>query len=316
MSAEPMTPAAAPSANVRPFYWSVRRELWENRAIYLAPLAVAAVTLFGFLISSFRLPQTVRKVAEAQALLATHPVDPKVVKAATRALHSAEIPYDMLTAFVFLTVIVVSIFYALGALHGERRDRSILFWKSLPVSDLTTVLSKAALPLLVGPVVVFAVSFCAHIVMLTWSALVMMLNGLPLTALTDHLPFPFLWLGLSRGLIVMALWYAPVIGWLLLVSGWARRMPILWAIGPWAALLILERLIFNSDVFYRALQGRLAGGFAQAFTVHADGETPIHTIADLNPLPVLANPNLWFGLFVFAGLIAAAVRLRRYRDPI
>ncbi len=316
MSAEPMTPPSASAAKVRPFYWSVRRELWENRAFYLAPLAVAAVTLFGFLISTFRLPNTVRKATEAQALLATHPVDPKVIKAATRALHGAEIPYDMITAFVFLTVIVVSVFYALGALHGERRDRSILFWKSLPVSDLTTVLSKAALPLLVGPVVVFGVSFCAHVVMLTWSALVMMLSGLPLTALTDHLPFPFLWLGLSRGLIVMALWYAPVIGWLLLVSGWARRMPILWAIGPWAALLILERLIINSDVFYRALQGRLAGGFAQAFTVRADGKTSIHTLADLDLIPVLANPNLWFGLIVFAGLIAAAVRLRRYRDPI
>lgn len=314
MSAEPMRSAA--TAKIRPFYWSVRRELWENRAFYLAPLAVAAVTLFGFLVSSFRLPHAVRKAAEAQAILAAHPVDPDVAKAARRALHAAELPYDMITGFIFLTVIVVSVFYALGALHGERRDRSILFWKSLPVSDLTTVLAKAALPLLVGPVVVFAVSFGVHLVMLTWSALVMMLNGMPLTALTDQLPFPFIWLGLSRGLVVMALWYAPVVGWLLLVSGWARRMPILWAIGPWAALLILERLVFNSDVVYRALQGRLAGGFAQAFTIHGEGKTPIHTVADLDLMPVLANPNLWFGLLLFAGLIAAAVRLRRYRDPI
>src|SRR5882757_2323567 len=118
----------------RPMYWSVRRELWENRSLYLAPLIVAAVFLLGFLISMIHL----RERSRALLLL-----DPAQQRAAM------EKPYDILAMLLILTVVLVGVFYCLDALHGERRDRSILFWKSLPVSDLTTVLSKASVPLVI-----------------------------------------------------------------------------------------------------------------------------------------------------------------------
>src|SRR5450755_1410098 len=123
----------APDAGSRtqPFYWSVRRELWENRSIYIAPLIVAALLLLGSAISAFYLPERRR------ALLL---LDPEVQRAAV------EQPYDTAAMIILATAFIVGIFYCLDALHGERRDRSILFWKSLPVSDLTTVLSKASIP--------------------------------------------------------------------------------------------------------------------------------------------------------------------------
>src|SRR5258705_12643199 len=115
----------------QPFYWSVRRELWEIRSIYVAPILVAIVVLFGFLVSTIGLPERRREV-----LL----LDPAKARAAIEA------PYDMAAIMLILTAFIVGVFYCLDALHGERRDRSILFWKSLPVPDLTTLLSKATIP--------------------------------------------------------------------------------------------------------------------------------------------------------------------------
>src|SRR6266702_6165710 len=115
------------SAKTRPFYWSVRRELWEKRSIYIAPLIVAMVVLFGFLVSTAGLPERRRAV-----LL----LDPGKTRAAIEA------PYNMAAIMLILTAFIIGVFYCLDALYGERRDRSILFWKSLPVSDLTTLLSK------------------------------------------------------------------------------------------------------------------------------------------------------------------------------
>ena len=127
-------------ATPQPFYWSVRRELWENRSIYVAPILVAIVVLFGFLVSTIGLPERRREV-----LL----LDPAKARAAIEA------PYDMAAIMLILTAFIVGVFYCLDALYGERRDRSILFWKSLPVSDRTTLLSKATIPLVVLPLVTF-----------------------------------------------------------------------------------------------------------------------------------------------------------------
>src|SRR6266481_5916308 len=128
------------NAPTRPFYWSVLRELWENRSIYIVPLIVALVVLLGFLVSTIGLPERRRAV-----LL----LDP------AKARTGIEAPYDMAAIMLILTAFIVGLFYCLDALHGERRDRSILFWKSLPVSDLTTVLSKAIIPLALLPLITF-----------------------------------------------------------------------------------------------------------------------------------------------------------------
>src|SRR6266516_5160986 len=157
------------SAKTRPFYWSVRRELWENRSIYIAPLIVSVVVLFGFLISTGGLPDRRRTV-----LL----LDPATAHAAI------EMPYNVAAIMLIFTAFIVGVFYCLDALHGERRDRSILFWKSLPVSDLTTVLSKVTVPLLVLPVIIFAIIVLVQFLMLLWSSAVLLSSGLAATTWT------------------------------------------------------------------------------------------------------------------------------------
>jgi ABC-2 type transport system permease protein len=322
MSAEPdamsAQPAAAQSAAkpTRPFYWSVRRELWENSAVYLAPLVVAGLGLFGYLISLRHLPRDLRAAVATQSAHLAAPLDPGLAKLAAHAHAIIGQPYDFLSGSVFVTSMVVAIFYSVGSLYAERRDRSVLFWKSLPVSDRTTVLSKAMLPLVLTPLVMFAVAIGAHLVMLAASSLVLMASGISPSELFAQLSFPFEWLGLARGLFVMTLWYAPIVGWLMLVSGWARRVAILWALGPWAALCIFEILAFHTTYIWGFVRHRLAGGMEWAFTDGGKGGAQIHTLAQLDLVPVLTSPEVLVGVVVAAALIAGCVWQRRYRDPI
>nr|MEA2796967.1 type transport system permease protein [Phenylobacterium sp.] len=311
--------AAAPAAlsATRPFYWSVRRELWENRSVYIAPLAVAGVALLGFLFGMFRLPHAMRALSAAQdAARAAGPADVAAAKAAAKAIHGLAMPYDFSAGVIILTGLIVAVFYCLGALHGERRDRSILFWKSLPVSDLTTVLSKATVPLVIQPIVVFPIVLAVHLVMLLLSTLILLSGGLDPAALWTNLPLIQMWLTMPYGLVVLALWYVPIAGWLLLVSAWARRVPMLWALAPPLGLCLFEFLAFHTRHLWSLLIWRLTGGFDEAFTVGGLGKVPVSRLDQLDPLRFLANPGLWSGLVFGAACLAACVWLRRRREPI
>jgi ABC-2 type transport system permease protein len=285
----------------RPLYWSVRRELWENKSIYVAPLAAAAVLLFGFLISTMTLPRRMT------AVLALDP---------GRQRATVTMPYNVIAGLVFLTAFVVAVFYCLDALHGERRDRSILFWKSLPVSDLTTVISKASIPLVVLPLVVLAIVLTAHLFVLVFSTLVLLGNGPGLAALWTHVKFAQMSVALFYCLTAISLWHAPLYGWLLLVSAWARRSAFLWAVLPPLAIAVFERIAFQSAHFGNWLKYRLIGWFTQAFIPHVKGEAPVDPLAALTPGRFLITPGLWAGLFFAALFLAAAVRVRRNREPI
>jgi ABC-2 type transport system permease protein len=290
-----VVPAVMPAT--RPMYWSVRRELWENRSIYLAPLAVAAFVQFGFMISTIGMPGRRRAVLM---------LDPAQQRA------TIGMPYDVAATMLIVTAMIVGAFYCLDALHGERRDRSILFWKSLPVSDLTTVLSKACIPLVVLPLFIFAIIVMTQFLMLLWSSVVLLPSGLAATTWTR---FNLLRqsLILLYGLIALALWHAPIYGWLLLISGWARRAIFLWAVLPFFAIGVLEKIAFNSSHFASLLKYRLMGHLGIAFVFDARG---VHSLAQLTPGKFLSTPGLWIGLVFAAIFIAAAVRLRRNREPI
>ena len=287
--------APAVMSATRPMYWSVRRELWENRYIYIAPLAVTVVMLFGYLIASIGRAMSVADPAQRVSVLTE--------------------PTDFAALLIMGTAFVVGLFYSLEALHGERRDRSILFWKSLPVSDLTTVLSKASIPLVVLPLLSFALTVVTQLIMLLLSATVMLGSGLSTEPLWTHMPLLQMWLMLLYHLVaVHTLWYVPIYGWLLLVSGWARRAAFLWAALPWLAIGIIEKLAFNTSHFaawvgYR-ISGNAAGGSFVADNVSMD------PLMHLTPGRFLSTPGLWIGLAFFAACIAAAVRLRRYQAPI
>src|ERR1700687_734404 len=282
----------------RRMYWSVRRELWESRSIYIAPLAVAALILVGFLISTVHLPDKMR------AALALNPLQQHALIAQ---------PYNFAALLIMATTFIVAVFYCLDALQGERRDRSILFWKSLPVSDLTPVLSKASIPLVVLPLLTFAITVVTQFIMLLSTA-VLLGSGLSIAALWTQLPLFQMSLMLLYHLVtVHALWYAPIYSWLLLVSGWSRRAAFLWAGLPLLAIGIVEKIAFNTSHFGAMLGNRMNGG-AEAVT--APGSFPMDPMTHLTPGHFLSSPGLWIGLAIAAALLAAAVRLRRYRVPI
>jgi ABC-2 type transport system permease protein len=287
--------------STRPFYWSVRRELWENRSIYVAPLIVAAVQVFGFAISTIGLAERRRAV-----LL----LDPAHQRAAI------EQPYDLAAMMMIFIVFIVGVFYCLDALHGERRDRSILFWKSLPVSDFTTVLSKATIPLVVLPVISFTIVVCVQLIMLLMTSVVLIFHGM--SPATTWAAFPVFqnWVVLLYGLVAIALWHLPIYGWLLLVSGWARRATFLWAVLPLLAIGILEKIAFNTSYFASMLKHRLLGFAPGAFDFNPHHSAAIDALTQLTPGRYLSTPGLWIGLVFAAAFLAAAVRLRRYRGPL
>ena len=286
----------------RPFYWSVWRELWENRSIYVAPLIVAAVQVFALAISTIGLAERRRAV-----LLFDDPVKQRVAIEAT---------YDAAAMMMIFVVFIVGVFYCLDALHGERRDRSILFWKSLPVSDLTTVLSKAIIPLAVLPAIAFALTVCVQLIMLLMTSANLLVHGMSPATTWAHFPVFQNWLVMLYGLIAIAFWHAPIYGWLLLVSAWARRATFLWAVLPLIVIQIFEKITFGTHYFGTLLQHRLMGFAPHAFGFHGEGHPTIDSLAQLTPGRYLGSPDLWLGLLVAAGFLFAAIRLRRYRGPL
>src|SRR5713226_2390068 len=292
--------APAAMAATRPLYWSVRRELWENRSIYIAPLVAAIVFLLGFFISMISLRHRMRGVwpldsAQGRDVFATR--------------------YELAAALIMGTALIVGIFYSLDALYGERRDRSILFWKSLPVSDLTTVLSKFAIPLVILPLLSFAIAVVAQFVMLLLSSAVLLGSGLSVGTLGARMSFFHMSLMLLYHILtVHGLWYAPIYGWLLLVSAWAPRAPFLWAFLPPFVIWGVEKIAFRTSHFLGMLQYRLTG--PEPSTTTARSGNLMEMMSALTPVQFFSTPGLWVGLAVAAIFLAAAVRLRRYREPI
>jgi len=277
-------------AATRPLYWSVRRELWENRSIYIAPLAAGGLVLFGFLIATMGRAMATRDMAKRAAVLSE--------------------PYTFAAGLIMAAAVLVGIFYCLDALHGERRDRSILFWKSLPVSDLTIVLAKASIPLVVLPLLTIAIIVVTQFVMAALSSLVLLGSGLSVATLWTQLVESQLML-IYHLITVHVLWHAPIYCWLLLVSAWARRMTFVWAVLPPLAIGVVEKIAFNTTHFANLMGYRLSG------PEHYDmGGSPGHFMSGADPGKFLSSPGLWIGLVVAGLFLVGAVRLRRYQGPI
>jgi ABC-2 type transport system permease protein len=287
--------------STQPFYWSVRREVWENRWIYVAPLVVAAVFLLGAVITLGRLPRQVRAVSALDSMQYRDAI----------ASH-----YDVSASAMMLMAILISVFYCMDALHGERRDRSILFWKSMPVSDITTVLAKATIPIVIVPLIATAVAVCLQAIMLLLSSFVLLASGLSVARFWSELSPLHMWpLLLYHIMTAHALWPAPVYAWLILVSGWARRAVLLWAALPVVAIAGVEMLVWRSSHFATLVGTRLIGA-ADAASSAGPNLFPTNPMTHVTPFHLMASSGFWGGLLVTAIFLGAAVRLRRYRGPI
>ncbi|HVN19733.1 MAG TPA: hypothetical protein VMU05_13195, partial [Dongiaceae bacterium] len=271
----------------------------EYRAAYLALFAIGGVTIIALMFVVAQLPHRMRNAMAMNMMY-----------------HRDNIghPFDIAAGVIMLAAFIISIFYSLDALYGERRDRSILFWKSLPVSDLTTVMAKASIPLLVLPVIAYAVTLAVETIMLLLSSVVVAASGLSLADFWSRLQLYHGMFGLGYHIFtVHMLWYAPLYAWVLLISAWAKRVPILWLVLPPFAVVMFEQIAFHTNHFLNFLAWRFSGG-REAIT-NAQGNV-LDPEMHLTPGPFLATPGLWIGLLCAAVFLLAAARLRRQRAPL
>ena len=294
----------------------IRREIWEHRSLWITPTVLAGVILVIALFGGvhfgdgdeFWFGNHDGISAEQKAHLAQQLNPPEDVRQGIIAG-----VFSMLTAVQLLVLGVVVFFYLLDTLLAERRDRSILFWKSLPVSDAEVVASKALTALVVAPLFVLVVSAVVQV----------LFAGIVAIRLGD-LPFvPWdtaVWLKVqvvTLGFVPMVvLWYLPLAGYLMVVSVWARKNAFLWAVLPWVAILIVEGLITRSAHFAQFL-GERFGGFATIMAFHGSRDIESGNLvsgAYGHLAKVFAHPEIWIGAVVGIVLIGVATRIRRYRD--
>jgi ABC-2 type transport system permease protein len=226
----------------------------------------------------------------------------------------------------------VVLFYALGSLYDDRRDRSVLFWKSMPVSNTATVLSKLASMALVTPLITALVGIVVGTVIAIVAASTLAVFGanvLPELLTTSE--FYLAPLAVLAVIPVYALWVLPSIAWCMAVSAWAKRAPFLWAVGtPVLAGILLswQQAMFDRDLgaewFWEHVVGRLFGSFLPgmwfAFSDNwervDDFQPAEQSVFELVSMSYasLSSPSLWIGLAAAAALVAVAIRLRRWRE--
>ena len=293
--------AATTTHPTRTFLWSVRRELWENPSIVVAPAAVASLLVIATLVAAVRFTgPLLLKLGEQNVALSTVAIAPFI-------------PVPM---FLGITMVRVAIFYSLDALlqrtpgpqHPLLEVPSRLRHHDRALQDggahcRSCPSSRSSLPL--PPT--SSSSSSRTIALLTHHAsMVSAWAGIPVLSL----------LGLmSYAAVVVTLWYAPIYAWFLLVSAWARRMPLLWAVIPFFLLAFFERIAFQTH-YVRDFIGNRLGGFLPA--AFLDYPLSSHTNLDVHCTPghFLATPALWGGLLFAALALILIIRLRRSSDPI
>ena len=314
MNAEVLTAATtAPARTVKPIQWLLRRELWEHRALLTTPAILIALILAGAVIGLVS--------GNRHGMLHLEMLNEET----SRALVTTS---NLGIASLFAVVMpVVWLFYCLDALNAERRDRSILFWKSLPVSDLQTVLSKIVTVTVVAPLIAFAAILAAQLIALLMATGVLAANGYSPWRLWAQPALLSTSVAILYSLLVISLWYLPVYAWLLLISAWARRSATLWALLPPVAIIIVEKIAFGTAYFLHMLANHLGTGISIAFNTsswrfHRDmsfneGSSDVGAtlLGALDPYRLLSSVELWVGLALAIALIAVTIWLRRHREP-
>ena len=277
----------------RPFLTLVRRELWEHGSLFWAPLAMALMIIVVSLVSGMVKGSVDIDLGEDRPL-------PELFGDAEKQRGIFSLVMAGLVLPQLLVAFVVVFFYLLDGLFTERRDRSILFWKSLPVSDAKTVLSKLFVALVAVPLWSWVLSLVVGLVV--FGVLAAQVSGTPAAGLgTWH---GGTWLTVQAAMLgkmaIAALWYLPVAGWLLLVSVLAKRAPFLWATLPFLVLSLAERIALGSNEVGALVAQRLFG-FREEVSL-------------IGEFPLLASPGLWIGVAVGAALVYAAIRVRQRSD--
>lgn len=286
---------------------SLRRELWEHPALYIVPLVVLGLALVGVI-------GKIRLVGKF--------VDESGAEQVSAAMHLGAAGF--IVPFLMVMLVVIPL-YLLDCLYAERKDRSILFWKSMPVSDAVTVLSKLATALVAAPLIIYVVATVTQILGLSIGHLAILMSSAESPGMMQEArAFLQAQAVLMYALLAVSLWYAPIYGWLLLVSAWAKRVPFLWATLVPVALIVLEAEILRSRYLADWIGERFSGVFSSGFQLPSwmQGDRSEGTFLEqspnvselMNPADLFVSFGLWSGLALTAAFVAGAIALRRYRD--
>ncbi|KRE90581.1 hypothetical protein ASG87_18685 [Frateuria sp. Soil773] len=318
---------------MKTFYWLVKREFWEHRGGFLwAPLVTGGVflllNLMGIVtgeVFGFRHGIRFGSMDFASALNHLGPNDAGKIAMVVDTL--------MVSSSVLLKLVlgIVVFFYLLGSLYDDRRDRSLLFWKSLPLSDTETVASKLVAGLVVAPAIAFVTSIVAGLLMLAMYATALSFHGVnvwPILAMAHPLRTVS---GMLAMIPLYLLWALPSAGWLMLCSAWARSKPFLWAVVPPVAAAIvvgwfnmLGGFGLQTGWFWKNIVGRAFGVLPNGIPT---GLGPLGEIENVDKAaqlgqyiatenvygPILARTELWAGVVIGLALLAVAAWLRRWR---
>lgn len=296
---------------LRMFYTLLRREFWEYRSLWMAPLTVSVLLILSALLT--------HGAMQIDASEPTEWLDPQVkTNVFALAMWGLTVPQ-------YLVMIVVLSMYLVDCLYAERKDRSILFWKSLPVSDGATVGAKLCVAAVLVPFGTFVLGLVTDVLFTIVWDLRAMLGHAHTLVVWDTVAFVKTQALMFMGLIVSILWYAPFLGALLLASAWGRRNVYLWVTLVPLVAIIVERIAFgthhiSSLLAYRSngiwknmhLEGALLG------SVTSVGQAMIVSLPTLfdrvRMAPAFTNIDLWLGLAFTGACAYAAAWLRRYRD--
>jgi ABC-2 type transport system permease protein len=296
----------------------LRRELAEHPASWMVPAVLGGFFVVAALLAVFGIARVGIDEIQFSSDMMVEAADPMTIRAALMVMF---LPIAMLFAVVVSAIVA---FYLVDALYSDRKDRSILFWKSLPVSDLKTVGSKYLTAFAAMPLQAVALFFATALLVWLIAGLAGAVAGTGQFLLQGPLALLQAVIVMVYGLVALGLWLAPLHAWLLLVSAFARRAVLAWATLPPLLVIVAEKTLFDTNYFAYALGQRLAGGMELAFS--GEGNAAIEAVdggvsavfpalADfLTPGRFLAAPALWAGLVVAAVFFAGAVWLRRWRD--
>ncbi|MCH7501846.1 MAG: hypothetical protein IIA10_00650 [Proteobacteria bacterium] len=294
----------------------VRRELWEHRAIYIAPLVIALVMSLMSL------------TGQVTISAFGHEVDLAIIGASSAGEIERQAAITAIlmvfTSIFALGAWILMIFYSLDALYAERRDKSILFWRSLPVTDAETVISKLLTAVLVIPLTAFAFVVVTHLLnLILWSIWLSIQGGDAGHLLWSAAPLFDNWAATLIIAVAMPLWLSPLIGWFLFVSVFTRRSPLLIAFLPMFVVPMLEKMVSSTSLFWdaifvRSVRPPLFKGIDVSrifdednFQIAADTAS---LLAKIDLARFLSSPSMWLGLVVCGLFTTAAIYIRRYRD--
>ncbi|APG06157.1 hypothetical protein BJI69_21115 [Luteibacter rhizovicinus DSM 16549] len=318
---------------MKTFYWLVKREFWEHKGGFFWAPVITGIVFLVLNGMGIALGEVFgRKWGGMQFGGGNvHLQSDMSLADLQNAGAGIDIMLYAVAAIILGVTAIVVFFYCLGALYDDRRDRSILFWKSLPLSDTSTVLSKLASAALLAPAIAIAVGVIVGLVLALFLAIVATIHGISVwTLLMQAHPLRVVF-NLILLLPLYAIWALPTLGWLLLCSAWAKSKPFLWAIAlpvgsgvivSWFGLMGLVNL--STDWYWKNVVSRLLGSLVPGSWVgnaspvvipgHSNPAALLDTLDLAYHYSALASPSLWIGAAAGAAMIAAAIWFRRWRD--